>query len=262
MEKGFKARPAKIAGEAGLVGLATLSALFLAIIAVGGAPGRSSHEAVMMNLRAIDASHAAVQRDVLRARAGLLLSYDPLVESVVSLRRTAALLQDMLTPFDFGLDGSLEQLLDDLQQAINADEALVEQFKTRNALLQNSIGVFGQTLTALHQSPRPDVKAVLAEVGDLGNLMMRFSTQADRDGEAAIRTRLQRLMQSAAVYPALQDIHTLTTHARMILAILPLVDAKVAAVQASGTPARAETLQGFYLDKAGQLSARDATSRM
>ena len=262
MEKGSRTHPPKVLGEAWLIGLATLSAVFLAVIAAGRDPGRSAHEAVMMNLRAIDGSHAAVQRDVLRARAGLLLSYDPLVNSVVSLRRTVATLQELFASSDFGSDGSLERLLSQLQEAIDADEALVEQFKTRNALLQNSIGVFGQTLTALHQSSNPRTKLVLAEVGDLGNLMMRFSTQPDGEVERAIRTRLQQLMQSITASPAVEDVQTLTTHARMILAILPLVDAAVTAVQASGTPSLAEKLQARYLDIAGQTNARDAASRM
>lgn len=262
MAKGSRTHPARITGEAWLVGLAALSALLLAGIAASRDPGRAAHEAVIVNLRAIDASHAAVQRDVLRARAGLLLSYDPLVQSVVSLRRTAARLQELFAVSDFESDGVLEQELADLKQAIDADEALVERFKTRNALLQNSIGVFGQTLTALHQAPSPNVKLLLAEVGDLGNLMMRFSKQADHELETEIRTRLRQLTQSTASAPTLQDIHTLTTHAQMILAILPLVDAKVAAVQASGTPARAETLQAHYLDISGEINARDAASRM
>ena len=153
MARGFKPLTEKIAGEAWLIVLATLSAIFLAVIAVGRDAGRPAHEAVMLNLRAVDVNHASLQRDVLRARAGLLMSYDPLVNSVVALRKTAATLHELFANSYFGPRGELEALLSELQAAIDADETLVERFKTRNALLQNSIGVFGQTLTELHQSP-------------------------------------------------------------------------------------------------------------
>ncbi len=262
MARGFKPLTEKIAGEAWLIVLATLSAIFLAVIAVGRDAGRPAHEAVMLNLRAVDVNHASLQRDVLRARAGLLMSYDPLVNSVVALRKTAATLHELFANSYFGPRGELEALLSELQAAIDADETLVERFKTRNALLQNSIGVFGQTLTELHQSPDDGVKSVLDEVSDLGNLMMRFSTRPDLDLKRAIGIRLARLDQSIPVLPVGKDIQTLTAHARMILSILPTVDAKVASMQASATPLRAERLQAKYLEVAGEANARAAASRM
>lgn len=262
MERGSRPRSMKVASEAWLIALATLSAIFLAVIATSHDAGRPAHEAVMINLRAVDVNHASLQRDVLRARAGLLMSYDPLVESVIALRKTAATLENLFASSDFGSDGRLEKLLSQLKSGIDADEALVEDFKTRNALLQNSVGVFGQTLTDLHQSSNETVRSALDNVGDLGNLMMRFSTRPDPELEKAIGKRLQRLSQSVAVSPAARQIQTLTTHAKMILAILPTVDEKVASVLASRTPKSAELLQSQYLDAAGQANSRAAASRI
>src|SRR5690606_8714927 len=122
---------------------------FAAIVAVVAARkdlDRSTHEAIMMKLRAVDVNHAALQRDVLRARAGLLSSYDGLVDSVVSLRTAVAGLTHLFVSRRFTAEAKLHMLLDELSVAIDSDELLVESFKTRNALLQNSIGVFGQTL--------------------------------------------------------------------------------------------------------------------
>ncbi|MCL6708990.1 two-component system VirA-like sensor kinase [Pseudomonas sp. R2.Fl] len=262
MEKGSRRRPLKIAGEAWLIALATMSAIFLAVIAAGQDPGRSTHEAVMMTLKAVDVNHASLQRDVLQARAGLLRSYDPLVDSVVALRETTAKLQNLFSQANFASEGRLKQLLSELRAGIHVDERLVEQFKTRNALLQNSIGVFGQTLTNLYRLPADTVRLGLAEAGDLGNLMMRFSAKPDAELESAIRARLGELMASDAAAANMSDIYTLGTHAEMILRILPAVDEKIAAVQASGTPDRAQRLQSQYLEIYGEANSKAALSRM
>ncbi|MCF6371138.1 two-component system VirA-like sensor kinase [Rhizobium halophilum] len=262
MARGLKPRSTKIGVEAWLIAVATLAAISLAVIAAGRDAGRPTHEAVMMTLRAIDVNHASLQRDVLRARAGLLMSYDPLVDSVVALRNTVATLADLLTGSNFESSEKLEQLLHDLHAGIEADESLVEKFKTRNALLQNSISVFGQTLTGLHQSRSPTVKLALVEAGDLGNLMLGFSTAPDPDLKEAINMRLNQLQRSTVVSPAAKEVQTLTAHANMILSILPTVDAKVAMLQASPTPARAGALQSGYLEEAAQANSSAAASRV
>ena len=262
MAKGSKRRPLKIVGEAWLIALAVMFAIFLAVIAAGRDPGRSTHEKIMTTLREIDLNHASLQRDVLRSRAGLLRSYDPLVASVVALRGVTARLNDLLSGTGLDHEGKLARLLRELQSGIDADEGLVEQFKTRNALLQNSTGVFGHSLTALHQSDNQAVRNGVAAAGDLGNLMMRFATKPDAELQPVIRGYLAELMRLDVPLAEAREIHTLATHAEMILAMLPVVDAQISAVQASGTPARAQQLQVRYLEVYGAANVRDAWSRM
>ncbi|MGF9694492.1 two-component system VirA-like sensor kinase [Rhizobium sp. 0TCS1.26] len=262
MVKGSKRRPLKVVGEAWLIALAVMFAISLAVIAAGRDPGQSTHEKITRTLREVDLSHASLQRDVLRVRAGLIRSYDPLVNSVVALRAITAKLNDLLLATKLDDQERLARLLQELQKSIDADEQLVEQFKTRNALLQNSIGVFGQTLTTLHQSRNPAVRTGLAAVSDLGNLMMRFATKPEAELVPTIRADLTYIRHMAVPAADSREIQTLVTHAEMILAILPVVDEKIAAVQASGTPARAQQLQALYLDIYGAVNSNGAWSRM
>ena len=262
MVKGSKRRPLKVVGEAWLVALAVMFAISLAVIADGRDPGQSTHEKITRTLREVDLSHASLQRDVLRVRAGLIRSYDPLVNSVVALRAITAKLNDLLLATKLDDQERLARLLQELQKSIDADEQLVEQFKTRNALLQNSIGVFGQTLTTLHQSRNPAVRTGLAAVSDLGNLMMRFATKPEAELVPTIRADLTYIRHMAVPAADSREIQTLVTHAEMILAILPVVDEKIAAVQASGTPARAQQLQALYLEIYGAVNSNGAWSRM
>jgi DAHL domain len=59
----------------------------------GATPDAALHEHILDALRAVILNDAALQRDVLKARAGLLRNYDPLVQSVENLRDAAATLQ-------------------------------------------------------------------------------------------------------------------------------------------------------------------------
>lgn len=249
-------------GEILPIGILTISAIILALVVAGRDPGRAVHEAVMQNLRAVDVNHASLQRDVLRARAGLLPSYDALVHSVSNLRRTISELTELLKTPPFNDDDELHQLLTDLAKGIDSDEVLVEGFKTRNALLQNSISVFGQTLTTLHESDNEVVKRALARASDLGNLMMRFSTRPDESLQSLIQARLSHLPEFDTAAPVLKSFGTVIVHAKMILAVLPRVDSKIAAIQASPTPLRAEKLQSKYVSIAADASSRASTSRI
>lgn len=262
MAKSSRSLTLNTLGETLPIALLTLTAIVLAVAAAGRDPGREVHEAVMLNLRAVDVNHASLQRDVLRARAGLLSSYDPLVSSVVNLRQTTTELNRLFSRPQFVHDLKLNQLVDQLRDGVDLDERLVEEFKTRNALLQNSIGVFGQTLSDLHESRNETVRKTLARVGDLGNLMLRFSTRPDDQLHEAIRRRLGQLPEFDTAAPVLQGLGTVITHARMILAVLPKVDAKIAAIQASETPLRAERLQSEYLGIAADATSRAAFSRI
>src|SRR5258707_15138819 len=75
-----------------LLGLiaAALLLLLTYLLIESAAPDAARHERILDTLRAATLNDAALQRDVLQARAGLLRNYDPLVRSVETLRDAAA----------------------------------------------------------------------------------------------------------------------------------------------------------------------------
>lgn len=258
----FRRTSLKRLGETLPVSILIVSAIVVALVVAGKGPDRSVHEAVMMNLRAVDVNHAALQRDVLRARAGLLASYDGLVISVVNLRNSVDDLRVLFGGSDFAGESHLNALLSDLTEGIDHDEMLVEGFKTRNALLQNSIGVFGQTLTSLTETEDKGAAQALARAGDLSNLMLRFSTSHSDDLKNRIDKKLEQLGGYDTQAPRLEGIGTVIMHAKMILAVLPRVDLKISAIQASATPVRAGELQSEYLRIAADAASLAQVSRI
>src|SRR5215467_5603512 len=79
----------------------------------------------------------ALHRDVLSARAGLLRNYDPLVRELNALRDALDRLRDNVSG-----DAEEAAAIDRFAAAAAQQEQLTEQFKSDNALLQNSLAYF------------------------------------------------------------------------------------------------------------------------
>src|SRR5262245_13052083 len=97
----------------------------------------ASAEAALRQLDTFAAMENAMHRDMLRSRAGLLRNYDPLVHEVEQLRKIAADLS-AIEP----ADATYRREADRLGDLVAQQERWLEEFKTRNALLQNSLAYF------------------------------------------------------------------------------------------------------------------------
>lgn len=105
----------------------------------GAAPDPARHERTLDALRALTLTDAALQRDALKARAGLLPSYDPLVRAVDGLRRAVAALRVAGDAAHGEAGADIGRRLEGLAAAVAEQEALVEILKSDTALLQNSL---------------------------------------------------------------------------------------------------------------------------
>jgi hypothetical protein len=118
----------------------------------GATPDPVIHKHILDAFQAVILNHAALQRDVLKARAGLLRNYDPLVQSVENLRAAAATLQASGRVAVGNSNAEIDRQLDSIVRSVEDEEALVEAFKSRNALLQNSLSFFSYTIDPLRKS--------------------------------------------------------------------------------------------------------------
>src|SRR5688572_24161459 len=118
--------------------LLSLAALMLALtyfLVQSTTPDAVLHERTLGALRSLALSDAALQRDVLRARAGLLRNYDPLVNSSRSLRAAAIELRSATHVAQGRELADIERRVDSIGAAVRDQESLVEDLKSRNALL-------------------------------------------------------------------------------------------------------------------------------
>jgi signal transduction histidine kinase len=233
--------------------LAGMLLLLTYLLVQGSTPDAARHESTLDALRTVILNDAALQRDVLKARAGLLRNYDPLVSSIDRLRNAVAILRTTARAADEPARSEIERHTQRLATAVDDQEALLEAFKSRNALLQNS-------LTFLHHMSRhlgaDSEPAVVAEIGSLANALLRFTSDPRDEPAAALTASLDRLSRMATSPDLGRDIRATVAHGGLVVATLPQVDDLVSRLLASPAPERARALQDAYLGVQERLAAR------
>jgi signal transduction histidine kinase len=160
---------------------------------------------------------SALQRDVLSARIGILRNYDPLAQetdaldvSILRLRETAA------------TDAETAATVDRLAESVVRQEHLIEQFKSDNALLQNSQAYFRLYSTRLGAANRtgPVAPAVNGLTAAISHLTLDTSPESVREVE-------DWLGDLAGQTPPSGDadaVKALLAHGRMLHDLLPTTD--------------------------------------
>src|ERR1700722_12200272 len=129
-------RLSEIAAGVGVVCL--LLAVLTWLLMRGIATDAAAYSTALRTFDDFALGETSLDRDVLRARAGLLTDYDPLVRS--SERIAAAVSQLRVQVASEGLD---PKPVERLAAAIQVEENLTERFKSDNALLRNSLSYVG-----------------------------------------------------------------------------------------------------------------------
>ena len=203
---------------AGAVGFSLLLALLTWLLLRGidtNAP------AYAVTLRAFDdyaLAEASLHRDVLQARAGLLRDYDSFVSAVRAMQDAVVLLRSHARTE--GLDPGP---VDRLASAVEQQEALVERFKTSNALLQNSLSYVGlmSTSPAFHAQDTQLASATDA----LAAAVLYLSRDTSSGALKALQERIDRFSEQApAGEPDAEVARAMLAHARLLYEELPAVD--------------------------------------
>jgi signal transduction histidine kinase len=227
---------------------AGLLLLLTYLLIAGAGPDTTRHERTLDALRASLLNDAALQRDVLRARAGLQRDYDPFVQSVGNLRRAAGDLRLASQAAQGDIRAEIDRHVKRLAAAVDEQEVLVEQFKSRNALLQNSLIYFMHASRQLRPIDGNERDALMAEIGTLTNAMLRLTADPRGEAGAEVTASLDRLARLPIPEHWHDNIGDLNRHGRLIVATLPLVDDLMQRLLAVPTTERTRTLQKVYLD--------------
>jgi hypothetical protein len=134
-------RPSEIAAGVGVVCL--LLALLTWLLVRSIVTGAAAYSTTLRSFDDFALAEASLDRDVRRARAGLLTDYDPLVRS--SEQIAAAVSQLRALAASEGLDAAP---IERLAAATKIEENFTERFKSDNALLHNSLSYVGLLTTS------------------------------------------------------------------------------------------------------------------
>jgi signal transduction histidine kinase len=186
----------------------------------------------------------ALLRDIFAARTGMLRNYDPLVQETESLRESLSRLRSTTS----AIDAAFVPQTDQLAGAVERQEQTVEQFKTENALLQNSLAFFGRFAP---QSAEPLDPAISATVAAILRLSLDTSSATADDVEARL-TALDR--QSKETSGPTDTVNVLLAHGRLLNELLPSVDGTLRRLRALPLKPHQDALRRAIL--AEQLASR------
>ena len=254
-----------LARRAGVIALLVLLVLVLGLLfnrtqAIDiGAQNR-----VMLNLRELQQLDAQWNVNILRSHVGLNADYDPLS---APLPRIAQLQAGLAAALPMARGPGVASAYRDLARALTAKEALVEQFKSHNAVLRNSLVYLPPAIAAIKteltgiEGALVAARTVLAVDASLNVLLadvLRFNLVPD----PVLGTQIERnigaiMVQRAFFSPAMRvTIEEMVAHARAILRYRQLENQIEQQIDETGTLARMDTLAAEF-DRAFDQVALD-----
>jgi signal transduction histidine kinase/CheY-like chemotaxis protein len=205
-------------------------------------------------LRALDdfaLAESALHRDVLRARTGMLRNYDPLVREINTLRESADRLRKSAAR-DSGFATAGERLAD----LVDRQERATEQFKSNNALLQNSLAQFG--LFGAHLGDGNENGGRAEELGamvrSLATAMLHLTLDTSPSVVAEVDDRLSSI--SAQGISAGASAEALLAHAQLLRRLLPETDSVLKSLFAVAGDREQEDVRALILARKGAAEMR------
>jgi len=229
--------------ERGLVLLAlglTLTYVFLRTRTVNV----ETHNQTVEALRKIKQLDAELDRDILQARFHLLATYDPLVATLDELRGVDRRLRT--GPIAVAGKGhpAIDRALDAYGRAVAEKEALVEEFKSHNSVLENSLRYL--PIAVANASDAGGGNVLLT--GLLRDILIHNLSPGDERGPR-IETLIQtvRAQRRAAAGNRRAALDVVATHAQLVLTEKSHLDSIVQALLAVPTAQRGDDLYGAYI---------------
>lgn len=235
-----------------------VGAMIFALATIASWQDNETNRAILTQLRAINIDSASLQRDVLRAEAGMVANYHPIIARFGALRKNLAYLKLLFKQSHLVSGNDLSRLLDQLKVSVDRTDAAVAVFGAQNVLLQDSIASFTRALSNLPKMPSTD-QTVETPI-ELGSLMLQFMRQPNPALSLEISHELDVRQKANGGHEA--PIRILTREGRVILSVLPQVNDNVNIIQASDTAEIAERLQRKCLEAYSLRSVREQRARI
>ncbi len=194
--------------------------------------------------------------DVLKARFRLLNNYDGFSEQ---LDESFATLQELTNfPAFVEAEGSvaLSRTLASFSNSLSQKQEMIEQFKTQNSVVRNSLNYFPIAGSELIKkaAASPDGRELELSFDGLMRELLVFSLTAEDELEPQIRLSMEKVRAWTEAHPNHADIKMVTSllaHARAILSRKPKVDALTRQLVAIPTGEQADEMLHIYQGQFG-----------
>lgn len=208
-------------------------------------------------VQALALHDAELTRDVLLARAGLLPNYDTVAQTSQELSQDSeALRQETATISDNAAKALLDERVAALATTLQDKRNAVEDFKSANAVLRNSLLYL--THTPVRLSGQGEAEAAQAW-SRLAPMLLRYLQLSEPGVGSELHAVLDRLLPTAATDG---EIQTTVRHLRLVITLLPQVDTAVHEIVDAPTPQLVRVLQDSVQRYATQVETRAQVFRL
>jgi len=221
----------------------------------------AEEQAYSRDLRRVQAATAELNERVLKSRSALMAQYDPLVHALHDLRDLHERLRQVPDFLGGPAAVDMRAQLEQSEAQLREKDELVENFKTQNSVLQNSLHYFpilaNSVIDRAHATPAG--LAVASRIQALISAIMLFDTSADPESSARVLTAQRELSaekQAAHELALGHELELILAHSRIILERKPIADRIVQQILAVPLPRLALELEEAY-----SMHYRSATDR-
>lgn len=233
-----------------LIGIGIVSLMTFFLIKTNSIES-GDHNRFSQQLRHLKEMDATLDKDILETRYGLVGTYDQLFEDETEITRLRSDLRSMPGFFNQTKRDNLIAKLDEFGGLQDQKNVLIEEFKSQNAIINNSLRYFPVAAARLVNETGP-LKTDRSQVGPLNDLLrdiLTFYLLPNTDLEQTIINRIDRLEKSqdqTAAVTGNSDLDITIKHARTIVKLKPDVDHLVSRIVSMPTTDSVEGMIGLY----------------
>jgi signal transduction histidine kinase/CheY-like chemotaxis protein/PAS domain-containing protein len=226
--------------------------LFVFLLAKTQGTDYAGHDRFNADLSRLKQLDATINQDVLKSRYDLLSNYDPFVSEIAEARELRGDLNRLALGPGPGKT-EITRALQSYSEVLDAREGLLEKFKSRNAVLKNSLRYLTVLTTELTDKtdPRYAGPESAAQLNELIRDALIYNLRAEEGFAAKIRSEADALVQARkTASPNADDdaLDTVATHTRTILKYRADLDSVISDLMLLPTAERADTLSAISTD--------------
>jgi signal transduction histidine kinase/CheY-like chemotaxis protein len=231
------------------VAMAAGAALLLTFLFIQQRPvDPQQHHEFMHGLNQLKQLDTEVNRDLLNSQFDLLASYDPFVQKLDEMQQVETDLQRVPPFVHRGKQKQIQQLLKQESELRSKKVRLVETFKSRNAILKNSLRYFPTLIAEASRTAAAKDPQLQAHLSNLLRDILLYDLTPHSDLAGQVNAEIALLATDATRHPELVDtLNNASAHAATIISAKPQVEAITEELNALPTAESIDAISVAYV---------------
>lgn len=195
----------------------------------------------------IETLQVKLHRDILRYRNNQIRQYDTLNETV---QQISSLSSSIRIPASTRDNKELTSMLTALKNSIDVQAKLVEDFKTNNAVLQNSLYYYSRLHSEIHKESSAYTGDLVSDelLGKLSTLILEYTRKPEHQTAMKIYPLLDNLNINLD-----SELNSLINHSLIIIEKLPIIDNIIEAFNTLDIEKKTKNIENMLFDYQDQM---------